>query len=173
MAKNELTDVQRAVLQAAARSANLVAWPVPQVLKLNKGSTSIVIKGLLKRGLLEERRALGHDSIWRDGHDGKSLTLVISRVGLDAIGMRPSDQPAVGETTRPRTPRAGSKLSILVEMLSRDEGATVEELAAATGWQAHSVRGVMSGALAKDYGLGTTSQKVEGRGRAYRITSWG
>jgi hypothetical protein len=44
-------------------------------------------------------------------------------------------------------PRAGSKLVILVGLLERHGGATVEELVEATSWQPHSVRGVMSGVL--------------------------
>jgi hypothetical protein len=39
----------------------------------------------------------------------------------------------------------------------------------ATGWQAHSVRGAISGALKKKLGLEVTSEKIDGRGRVYRI----
>lgn len=166
MATDKLTENQRAVLLAAARSANLVAWPVPQTLKLSKGSATIVAKGLLKRGLLEERLALGSDPIWRDGQDGKSMTLVITKAGMTAVGMGPTDQPGADETTR--MPRAGSKLAMLVALLGRDDGATVAEMMAATGWQEHSVRGVMSGALVKKFGWSVGSKKIEGRGRVYR-----
>ena len=38
MPKNELTKIQRAMLEAAGRSANLIAWPMPKRLKLNPGS---------------------------------------------------------------------------------------------------------------------------------------
>jgi hypothetical protein len=53
-------------------------------------------------------------------------------------------------------------------MLSREGGATVEEMAAATGWQAHSVRGVMSGALVRKFGFVITSEKVDGGKRVYQ-----
>jgi hypothetical protein len=49
------------------------------------------------------------------------------------------------------------------------EGATVEEVRAATGWQPHTVRGVFSGALKKKLGLAVVAAKEE-RGRVYRIT---
>jgi hypothetical protein len=39
----------------------------------------------------------------------------------------------------------------------------------ATGWQAHSVRGAISGALKKKLKLKVASEVVEGRGRVYRI----
>jgi hypothetical protein len=53
-------------------------------------------------------------------------------------------------------------------MLRRAEGATVDEVARATGWQRHTVRGVFSGTLKKKLGLTLASAKEE-RGRVYRI----
>ena len=67
-----------------------------------------------------------------------------------------------------KSPRAGSKLAIIVELLARPEGATISEMAGATGWQEHSVRGALSGILAKRYGVALASEVVEGRGRVYR-----
>jgi hypothetical protein len=185
MTQSKLTNHQTCVLRAAAHSANLAAWPVPQRLGLNKGSTTIVIKGLLRRGLVEERPALGDDPIWRVDDTGRKLTVVITRMGLAAVGVmqvqheadpqenadnpaQSGPTPAVSESQR-RMPRAGTKLAILVALLKGEEGAAVEEMAAATGWQTHTVRGVMSGALATKFGLRIVSEKVEGRGRVYRI----
>ena len=54
-------------------------------------------------------------------------------------------------------------------MLRRREGATIEEVVTATGWQSHTVRGAIAGALKKKLGLDVTSAKEEGRGRVYRI----
>jgi hypothetical protein len=54
-------------------------------------------------------------------------------------------------------------------MLRRPEGATVPEVVEATGWQAYTVRGAIAGALKKKLGLQISSEKVEGRGRVYRI----
>ncbi len=65
--------------------------------------------------------------------------------------------------------RRGTKQAILIEMLSRSKGATIADMAAKTGWQTHSVRGAISGALKKKLGLSVTSETVEGRGRVYRI----
>ena len=53
-------------------------------------------------------------------------------------------------------------------MLRRPEGATVDEVARATGWQRHTVRGVFSGSLKKKLGLTLVSAKEE-RGRVYRV----
>ena len=71
----------------------------------------------------------------------------------------------------PRRPRAGTKLAVLVGLLEREGGATIEEMAAATGWKTHSVRGVMSATLAREFGLEITSEKEVGRGRVYWLRS--
>jgi hypothetical protein len=62
-----------------------------------------------------------------------------------------------------------TKQQIMIDLLRRPDGAGIEEITAATGWQSHTVRGAMSGALKKKLGLEITSKKVEGLGRVYRI----
>lgn len=62
-----------------------------------------------------------------------------------------------------------TKQQIMIDLLSRPEGATIEEIANATEWQSHTGRGAMSGALKKKLGLVVTSEKVDARGRVYRI----
>jgi hypothetical protein len=54
-------------------------------------------------------------------------------------------------------------------MLRRPEGVSLNEIVTATGWQAHTVRGAIAGALKKKLGLTINSEKVDGRGRVYRI----
>ena len=66
-------------------------------------------------------------------------------------------------------PAGDSKQSIILALLQRPSGATIDEMAKATGWQRHSVHGMMSGVLKKKLGLTVTSDKEE-RGRVYRIT---
>lgn len=65
--------------------------------------------------------------------------------------------------------RAGTKQAVLIELLRRPEGTTIDEVMAATVWQAHTIRGAMARALKKKLGLEMTSEKVGGRGRVYRI----
>ena len=72
---------------------------------------------------------------------------------------------------RARKARADSKQSQLIALLKEKTGATVAEIAKAFGWQPHTVRGAIAGALKKRLGLAVTSEKVEGRGRVYRIGS--
>jgi len=60
------------------------------------------------------------------------------------------------------------KLGVMLGLLQRTEGATLAVMQEATGWQAHSVRGSMSGAIKKKLGFEITSDKTEA-GRVYRI----
>src|SRR6202043_2379136 len=78
-----------------------------------------------------------------------------------AIEMLPDPEPQP-------YPKRPSKQDAVIAMLRQPEGATVDEVASATGWQRHTVRGVFSGTLKKKLGLTLASAKEE-RGRVYRI----
>jgi hypothetical protein len=120
-------------------------------------------------------------------------TLIITEAGRDLIGLADRDDGDLANggaseaelITRPDSagppqtevregdtggPAPTGKLGMVVEMLRRPQGVTVEALSEATGWQVHSVRGAMSGTLKKKHGLTITSEKVEGV-RRYRIAS--
>jgi len=62
----------------------------------------------------------------------------------------------------PECPRTESKTARIVTLLSRPQGATLAELTAATGWQAHSVRGFLSGNLRAKRGLKVHTSKRDG-----------
>lgn len=64
--------------------------------------------------------------------------------------------------------RKPSKLDLLEAMLLQNGGASIAEIMLATGWQQHSVRGAMAGAL-KKRGLAISSEKVDGT-RRYRTS---
>jgi hypothetical protein len=65
--------------------------------------------------------------------------------------------------------RDGSKQARVIGLLQRPEGATIDEMASAMGWQRHTVRGLISGAWKKKLGLDVVSEKTD-RGRLYRIS---
>lgn len=75
---------------------------------------------------------------------------------------QPTASPVTGSTKPP------TKLDRILDLLSRKDGATLAELSVSTGWQPHSVRGALAGAL-KRKGHNVTSEKVDGE-RRYRIT---
>lgn len=69
----------------------------------------------------------------------------------------------------PSKTRPVSKIDLLISKLNRPSGATLAELVQATGWQAHSVRGAIAGALRKK-GMTVASEKVDGT-RRYRLNA--
>lgn len=177
----KLSDTQLVILTAAAQRANLLALPLPQNLK--GGAAQKVVSSLLKQGLLEEIDADTRtgEPVWRKTGDGHGVTLVITEHGLATIGIEPENSHSeAGEKPKSKTAaeidrtdktrkRADSKQAQLIEMLRRPEGASIEEIVAAFDWQAHTVRGAIAGALKKKLGLEVTSEKIDGRGRVYRI----
>ncbi len=77
--------------------------------------------------------------------------------------MPASAAPSVANDRRP-----SGKLGLIVALLSHPEGSDIAEMMQATGWQAHSVRGLLAGAVKKRLGYALTSEKLDGV-RHYRI----
>jgi hypothetical protein len=75
-------------------------------------------------------------------------------------------QAAQGTGLPAREPKG--KIASLVVLLRREEGADIKAMMEATGWQAHSVRGALSGAIKKGLGLTVVSEKIDAE-RRYRI----
>ena len=65
--------------------------------------------------------------------------------------------------------RDGSKAAKILDLLKRADGATLKELMKTTGWQAHSVRGFLSGTVGKKMGLTVASTKGDDGERSYSI----
>jgi hypothetical protein len=201
VANLKLTDIQCVILSAAgARDSGLVL-PLPKTLRVNRGTQTIVLKGLLKKDLIAARAAQPDEEIWETAEDGTRTALIITNAGLEAIGITPTSadtrevapakgrtkgkvataagggdakpKPAPGSKKATNTPSAepgkDTKLGTLIAVLRRKKGATIADLMEATGWQAHSVRGAISGALKKKLKLEVVSEPVDGRGRVYRI----
>ncbi len=70
---------------------------------------------------------------------------------------------------KPAGARQGSKTAKVLDLLKRSDGATLKEIMKATGWQAHSVRGFLSGTLRKKMGLTVTSMRSEDGERNYAL----
>ena len=65
--------------------------------------------------------------------------------------------------------RPGSKTAKVLDLVKRSGGATLKQLMKATGWQAHSVRGFLSGTLGKKMGLKIESSKNNDGERVYNL----
>ncbi len=149
----KLTDTQLTVLTAASGREDGSILPLPK--NLTGGAATKVVDALIRKGFAER--------IAEGGPAGDGVPK-ITREGLAAINADPDEEPKA-----PRKAREGTKQAVLIDMLRRDEGATIGQSVEATGWQRHTVRGAISGALKKKLGLAVISEKIEGGERVYRI----
>ncbi|MDP5308670.1 DUF3489 domain-containing protein [Paracoccus spongiarum] len=173
----KLTDTQTLILtRASARPGNL-ALPLPE--GLHGAAAKMAVGRMIKLGWLEEVESnlRRKQPLWRETGDGHGTTLIATDAGLDAIGIDPvvvrtmaalrdAKPEAIAAAQRP-----GTKQAQLIAMLERPEGATIAEIAEATGWKHHSIRGAISGALKNKLGLNVTSEKVKDRARVYSLKS--
>ena len=175
------TETQSLILSSAARRPGNLALPLPE--GLHGAAAKMVIGKMIDRGWIEEVAAnlRRGEPLWRETGEGQGTTLIATEAGLEAIGIEPLVASAVAGVRRAKTEivrepeplpipgRAGTKQSQVIALLQRPEGATITEIVAVTGWQAHTVRGAISGALKKKLGLPITSGKVAGRGTVYLL----
>jgi hypothetical protein len=143
----KLTDTQRALLEAAAQHPQKKLINFPDTIK--GGARIKVLTSMHNAELIEPSAA-------------EPEVFVATATGLQAIGFT---------SQAPRAKREGTKQAVLIELLTRAEGATLPQMTEATGWQIHTVRGAMAGALKKKLGLDITSEKQPGTDRIYRITT--
>lgn len=164
---SKLNDTKRTILAGAASRTDLKVLPVPETIKVSEAMVDKMLRELLGAGLVAEAAALGHDVVWREADDVSRLTLVVTDAGLAAIGIEPGIAPTESAGAAP--PSTASKQDAVVGLLRRQEGASIEEMMAATSWQSHSVRGFMSGTLKKKLGLELISEKDAAGHRRYYV----
>jgi hypothetical protein len=172
----KLTDSQSMVLSKAAAREDGVAV-VPR--GMNKAAAAKVGSSLVARKLMREIRSKPEMSIWRE-ENGRNVSLVITRTGRDAIGVEndtaESDRSSAKKTgvaaasergSIDGAPRPGSKQALIVEMLSKDHGASLDTMVEATGWLPHSTRAALTGLRKRGYAVERIRQET--KGSLYRI----
>lgn len=151
----QLTDTQRRLLEAAAKHPQKKLVDFPDNIK--GGARMKVITAMINTQLIEP--CSDEPTVYK-----------ATQAGMQAIGI--SAQPTTPVTTQAaRTTREGTKQAVLIDLLKRPEGATLSQMTEATGWQVHTVRGAMAGALKKKLGLEISSEKRPGADRVYRIAT--
>ena len=174
----KLTETHTTILTAGAKRPNNIAMPLPKGLR--GAAAQMAVAKMISHGWLQEVDASSSrgEPLWRETGDGHGTTLVVTNAGLLAIGVAPvvaqtmtavRERAAEASVPKPPTQRAGTKQAMLIALLQAPKGATMEAIIAATGWQAHTARGAMSGALGKKLVLVVTSSKEPGGRRIYRI----
>ena len=175
----KLSETQTLILTAGANRPDNIAMPLPK--GLAGAAAKMSVTKMIEHGWLQEVDASSSrgDPLWRETGDGHGTTLVVTDLGLLAIGIEPvvaktmtaiRDHAAKPPSPKPPTPRAGTKQAMLISLLQTPEGATMEAMITATCWKPHTVRGAMSGALGKKLGLIVTSAKEGDGARVYRIS---
>ncbi len=171
MTTANLTPAQHAILAKAINtSAGKIDW-FPDNIK--GGARKKVLDGLFNRALITP--------------DGEGWR--VAAEGYDALGMKRPEIPQATsafeeeldkiisnaeaqwqqEAKRAPHTRENSKQADVIRMLQRPDGATINQICAATGWQAHTVRGTFAGAFKKKLGLTIVSDKPQDGERVYRI----
>lgn len=181
----KLTDTQTIILTAAAQRPDNIALPLPK--GLAGAAAKMAVARMIAHGWLEEVEANLRcgEPLWRETGDGHGTTLIATEAGLEAIGIKAvaaraetaarkakSDAdslPTTSDTPKHVAIRTGTKQAQIIALLQRPEGAAISEIVAETGWLAHSVRGMISGALKKKLGLPIASEKIDGRGTVYTL----
>jgi len=183
------SDTQRVILSAASQRADGAVLPLPETLKIAGGAVNKVLGSLKSKGLIEHQgmprgddppplriTRAGLEAIGVEPGDGEAPadTAPASKAGTagavpaEAASAPPPAKRKAKAKARPGkaapadkpTPRAGTKQAKMIELLKRPEGATVEQIADATGWQHHTVRGAISGALKKKLGLNVEATRT-------------
>jgi len=154
----DLTQPQQQMLEAIAR-ADGSDVEVPDALRralLAKGM--IIVTPTSKGGRRYVVTAKGRALV-----EPTEETPSVTKVAPDA-------GPPRAEAAAPPTKDAGpkGKIGTLITLMQREQGASISDLTQATAWQAHSIRGAISGTIKKKLGLSVRSERV-GDVRIYRI----
>jgi hypothetical protein len=206
----KLSDTQAVILSAASQRDDGAMLPLPETLKIKGSAVDKVLGSLKAKGLIDHlgtprgddppplritRAGLQAIGIETEDEVPAAATPTDTRAttadpGTQATEAGRAATSAKRKATAARrgraapaekpTLRAGTKQAKMIEMLKRPKGATVEQIAAATGWQHHTIRGAISGALKKKLGLtveATRTREVgpnkaggKGSSTVYRIT---
>jgi predicted ArsR family transcriptional regulator len=185
----KLSDTQAVILSAASQRENGAVLPLPEDLKIAGGAVNRVLRSLNAKGLIEHQGAqrgdvppplritrAGLEAIGIEPEDAEAFadTASASKAGTaravpaktvsarTATKSKGKAKVKPGKTTPSETPapRVGTKQAQMIELLKRPEGATVAQIAAATGWQHHTIRGAISGALKKKLKLNVEATRT-------------
>jgi hypothetical protein len=185
-----LTDTQLIILSNAAARDDGIAVVPP---KMNKAVALKVGASLTARKLLRELCSKTGMPVWREDDDSRSISLMITRAGRDAIGVDdeeamqlPRSEGELAPRSLPRgkgygrkssastpptlnraSPRAGTKQALVIEMLGAHGGATLDSLVQATGWLPHTTRAALTGLRKRGFSIDRSREA--GRPSMYRI----
>jgi hypothetical protein len=177
-ASTKLTDTQLIVLSRAAQREDGAAT-LPE--GMTEKATQTLAAMLVERGLFREIRAKPGMPVWGRSEEVRPHSLIITKLGRTAIKVEDDRESGDTELGAPAaltdkaasaqseqsTPRQGSKLATVIDLLGRKRGAGIEELIAATGWLPHTTRAALTGLRKRGYTV--ERERSEKGGSVYRI----
>jgi hypothetical protein len=169
----KLSDTQLLMLSGAAQREDL-CLTAPE--KMKGAVLAQVGEKLVKLGLVREVRAKAGTPIWRRDEGGQRYALKLTAAGLKAIAVEEGLEEAAASSEAPQpepdsdtaavpgpnvmskhakrlTPRTGSKLARVIDLLQRPDGATLPSLTEATGWLPHTTRAALTGLRKRGYAV--------------------
>ena len=191
---NKLSATQHLVLASACAHADSLATRPPH---LRPAQAAKVLAALVGAGLIREVRAKAEMPVWRHDEQGRPMAVKIMKAGRTALtealpadaaspAACPSAEAALcngtassaadGTATVDRTadtsgtarPAPESKRTLILALMRREGGATMEELTAATGWLPHTTRAALSGLRKGGIAVGLAKGQ-RGAASTYRV----
>ena len=155
--------------------AKLVAsWPRTRPIEIWNSFAGVAPFTTLKPVKKFTNRKVAVERIWT------AIQVLLANVGKPATyvappkGKRNKDAPKskrrhTAPAAAKEISREGSKKAEVIALMRRSQGATLAEIMELTGWQAHTVRGFVSGTLIKKLSLNVDSFRSDERERTYRV----
>src|SRR4051812_32572507 len=167
----KLNDTQLVILSSASQREDGLAY-APEGMKA--AAAKAAITKLLGLGFLKEVRVKRDQPAWRTDEDEKPIGLKITKAGSAAIGveddgagedapapagkakrkttqLKAHDDAEITGSTSAKAPREGTKKALVLSLLSRPEGATIDHLLSATKWLPHTTRAALTGLRKEGY----------------------
>jgi hypothetical protein len=159
-----LSATQLALLTSASPGSDGHLFPLPEGVP-RAGSLRKSVEGLIKRALAAEVQVTNPGQAWRQEGDLR-FGLVITEKGREAVNGNDAPPPALCSEVEQPAPTAApsTKSALVLDLLKRGEGATLQELVEATGWLPHTTRAALTGVRKKGH--------VVGKGKRGEVTCY-
>lgn len=162
---HKLNDTQLILLSTAMQRESGSLYPLPTTITGDHKRKKSAINALVKRGLAQERETSDRPAIHRtDGDIGFGIFLTdAGRAAIDA-GEGADHAPAPVPPPAPRV----TKSALVLDLLRREDGATLPELINATGWLPHTTRAALTGLRKKGHDI---ERGKRGTDTCYRVAA--
>lgn len=158
----KLTDMQLVLLSTAAGRPDGSLLPPAESLGARADRIRRAVEALIKKGLAGEIAVSDAARSWRSAHD-VLYGVAINDAGRAAIAVEVTASPAaetavVAEPQSVPAPAAVSKIGQVLDLMRRDDGATLTEMVTLTGWLPHTTRAALTGLRKKGHAITKTDR---------------